>query len=147
MRYFLDTEFNGFGGALISIALIPQDDALPSFYEAVPCSTPTPWTAENVLPALETQPIALQDLVDRFALYLLDDEAPLLVADWPEDIAHAARLLITGPGMMKPIRSLRFELVDPNILGADEPSIRPHNAKYDAIALRAKVLAYEKRMA
>ena len=24
MRYFLDTEFNGFGGALISLALVPE---------------------------------------------------------------------------------------------------------------------------
>ena len=25
MRYFLDTEFNGFGGALLSVALVPAD--------------------------------------------------------------------------------------------------------------------------
>ena len=25
MRYFLDTEFNGFGGQLLSLALVPED--------------------------------------------------------------------------------------------------------------------------
>ncbi len=25
MRYFLDTEYNGFGGALLSLALVPED--------------------------------------------------------------------------------------------------------------------------
>ena len=66
-------------------------------------------------------------------------------ADWPEDIAHAARLLITGPGQMKPIRSLRFELVDPHIMGPGAPGDVPHNALSDARALRAMVLGYEDR--
>lgn len=147
MRYFLDTEFNGFGGELISIALVPEDDTLPPFYPAITCAAPTPWVAENVLPVLDIKPVSRTTVADRFAAYLLDDEAPLLVADWPEDIAHAARLLITGPGMMKPVRSLCFELVDPDTMGAEVPSTRPHNAKHDAIALRALVLAHEKRMA
>ena len=35
MRYFLDTEFNGFGGTLISVALVPEhgDD---DFYASLP---------------------------------------------------------------------------------------------------------------
>jgi len=83
------------------------------------------------------------EVASRFAQYLLQDEAPVLVADWPEDIAHAANLLITGPGHMKPVRSLRFELVDPDTMGAAPPSLTPHNARSDAMALRAMVLAHE----
>jgi hypothetical protein len=42
MRYFIDAEFNGFGGQLISLALVPEDrDAVP-FYEALPCTEPEP---------------------------------------------------------------------------------------------------------
>lgn len=147
MRYFLDTEFNGFGGDLISIALVPEDAKAPSFYQAVICPEPTPWVIENVLPMLETQPLSRTDVADRFADYLLDDDYPVLVADWPEDIAHAAGLLVTGPGRMKPIRSLRFELVDPNLIGPGLPGPIAHNARHDATALRATVLAYEHRMA
>ncbi|NKI99860.1 hypothetical protein [Novosphingobium sp. SG707] len=67
------------------------------------------------------------------------------MADWPEDIAHAARLLVTGPGLMVPVRGLRFELFDPDTIlaGADHPSTVPHNARHDAIALRARILAHE----
>ncbi len=147
MRYFLDAEFNGFGGELISLALVPEDAGVPPFYEAITCAAPTPWVAEHVLPVLRTTPLSPSDLADRFADYLIDDEAPLLVADWPEDIAHAARLLITGPGRMKPIRSIRFELVDPALLFSDIPSVIPHNAHSDATALRAAVLAHEQKLA
>jgi hypothetical protein len=125
MRYFLDTEYNGFGGELIAIALVPEDDSLAPFYEAIACRTPTPWVAENVLPVLGTEPITQRALADRFADYLINDPDPLLVADWPEDIAHACMLLVTGPGLMKPIRSIRFELVDPR-LRASDPGLSIH---------------------
>jgi hypothetical protein len=147
MRYFLDTEFNGFGGELISIALVPEDSSLPPWYEAVTCTAPTPWVESNVLPHLDTRPLTRIEVADRFAAYLLDDAAPLLVADWPEDISHAALLLVTGPGRMKPVRSLRFELVDPVLVGWNKSSAVPHNAYHDAVALRDAVLAYEARMA
>jgi hypothetical protein len=146
MRYFLDTEFNGFGGELISIALEPEDASLPPFYEAIACAAPTPWVVENVLPTLETKPLSRGEVANRFADYLIDDETPVLVADWPEDIAHAARLLVTGPGRMKPVRSIRFELVDPDIIGPYPPSTGAHNAWRDAMTLRAAVLAYERRI-
>ena len=146
MRYFLDTEFNGFGGELISIALEPEDASLPPFYEAIACEVPTPWVVENVLPMLETKPLSRGEVADRFAEYLDDDEGPVLIADWPEDITHAARLLVTGPGKMKPVRSIRFELVDPDIVGPYPPATAQHNARHDAMRLRATVLAYERRM-
>lgn len=146
MRYFLDAEFNGFGGDLISLALVPEDAALLPFYEAITCPEPTEWVAEHVLPTLQTRPLTRAEVARRFTDYLIDDEAPLLVADWPEDIAHAAQLLIVGPGRMAPVRSLRFELVDPLIVGPVPPSDVPHNACSDARALRAAVLAYERRM-
>src|SRR5580658_4026740 len=38
MRYFLDAEYNGFGRPLISLALVPEDQESPSFYEALPCA-------------------------------------------------------------------------------------------------------------
>lgn len=145
MRYFLDAEYNGFGGALISLAVVPEDERQVAFYEALPCPQPTEWVAEHVLPVLGTTPIGHAEMAHGFAEYLSDDPAPLLVADWPEDIAHAARLLVVGPGRMLPIRSLRFELVDPNIMGPGVPAEVPHNAFHDASALRAMVLDYERR--
>ena len=147
MRYFLDTEFNGFGGELISIALVPEDDGLAPFYGAVECQDPTPWVIEQIIPRLDVEPVTRSRLVDQFAAYLIDDPEPVLVADWPEDIAHAARLLIIGPGLMKPVRNIRFDLVDPSLVSSGTGSAIPHNAYHDALRLRADVLAFEKRVA
>ena len=146
MRYFLDAEFNGFGGELIAIALVPEDEDRLAFYEAIECARPTPWVAENILPVLATKPLRRDDVAFRFAAFLLDDEDPVLIADWPEDIAHAARLLVTGPGKMSPVRSIRFDLLDPSIIGPGQASVVPHNALHDAEALRATMLAFERRM-
>lgn len=144
----MDAEFNGFGGELISLALVPEETGRPPFYEAAECHDPAPWVAEHVLPVLQTEALTRTELADRFAAYLADDPDPLLVADWPEDIAHAARLLITAPGRMKPVRNMSFRLVDPVLIGAhDVPNELPHNAYHDALALRSAVLDYERRMA
>ncbi|CAO1651529.1 hypothetical protein [Parasphingorhabdus sp. NYA22] len=147
MRYFLDTEFNGFGGELISIAMVPENDGLAPFYAAVECKNLTPWVVEHIIPVLDVEQVTRSGLVDLFADYLGDDPEPVLVADWPEDIAHAARLLVIGPGLMKPVRNIRFDLVDAALVSSGEGSAIPHNAYHDALRLRADVLAYEKRMA
>ncbi|ASK88145.1 hypothetical protein [Sphingorhabdus sp. SMR4y] len=147
MRYFLDTEFNGFCGDLISIALVPEDERQTPFYAAIECSSPTPWVVEHVLPVLKIEPVPRTRVADLFADYLSDDPRPVLVADWPEDIAHAARLLVTGPGLMKPVRNIRFELVDGELVSSGASSAVPHNAYHDALRLRADVLAYEARLA
>ncbi|WP_235536948.1 hypothetical protein [Sphingomonas sp. Root241] len=112
MRYFLDTEFNGFGGALISLALVPELEGAAPFYEALECTRPTEWVATHVLPVLGTVPVSREELGYGLAHYLSDDPDPLLVADWPEDIAHASMALIAGPGRRHNIDRIRFELCD-----------------------------------
>jgi hypothetical protein len=96
MRYFLDVEFNGFGGPLISLALVPEDPDAAPFYEALPCPKPDVWVAAHVLPVLRTQPISRPEMVVRLADYLSDDAEPVVISDWPEDIAHLALLMVAG---------------------------------------------------
>jgi hypothetical protein len=145
MRYFLDVEFNGFGGALISLALVPETEDAAPFYEAIPCDSPTPWVAEHILPVLQTTPIARSAMASRFADYLGDDEDPVLIADWPEDIAHAAMLMVIAPGQRVALDRISFRMMDP--LGFDAAALSevPHNAYHDAAALRDYVLAQERR--
>jgi hypothetical protein len=144
MRYFIDAEFNGFGGQLISLALVPEDrDAVP-FYEALPCTEPEPWAAEHVLPVLQTRPISRPEMIAKLAAYLLGDSEPVVIADWPEDIAHMALLMVTGPGWRMPSPRLRFELLDLPLFDSETLSDVPHNACHDAIAFRAYVLAEER---
>ena len=141
MRYYLDAEFNGFGGALISIALVPESEAAASFYGAVECPDPTPWVAAHVLPALDVVPLSYDELQWAFADYLTADPEPVLVADWPEDIVHAARLLATNDGRRLIVSAVRFELAEVVNFSTAELSHVPHNAYHDAVALRTFCMA------
>ena len=136
MRYYLDAEFNGFGGALISIGLAPENADHPRFYGAVECRDPTPWVAAHVLPVLDTDPVAYEALQDAFADYLAPDPHPELVADWPEDIVHASRLLATSDGRRLIVSAVSFELAEVVSFSSAELSHVPHNAYHDAVALR-----------
>jgi hypothetical protein len=51
MHYFLDTEFNEFGGELISLALV-NDGGDRELYVATDCAEPGEWVKENVLPII-----------------------------------------------------------------------------------------------
>jgi hypothetical protein len=145
MRYFVDAEFNGFGGDLVALAAVPEEDTAPPFYEAVECPRPCPWVSEHVLPVLQTRPRPRAEVAMLFAEYLRDDPAPVIVADWPEDIAHAAALLTNGKGARRLGSEVVFRLLAPSAFSADGASEVPHNAYHDAVALRHRVLAGEAR--
>ena len=140
MRYFLDAEFNGFGGQLISLALVPGDKTAAPFYVAFACADPEPWAAEHVLPALRIEPIEKSEATQKLAEYLRSDDEIVVVADWPEDIAHLALLMVTGPGSRLATPTLVFELLDLPLFDAQTASEVPHNACHDAMALRDYVL-------
>jgi len=143
MRYFLDAEFNGFGGSLISLALVPEDLEVRAFYEALECPTPVAWALEHVLPALRVAPISRARMMAKLADYLRTDPEPVVTADWPEDIAHLAMLMVTGPGFRTPSPRFVFELLDLPMFDSETLSAFPHNAENDARALRDYVLAEE----
>jgi hypothetical protein len=144
MRYFLDAEFNGFGGQLISLALVPEDQGGLPFYEALACVEPTSWVADQVLPVLQKLPVARSEMIAKLASYLREDPEPLVIADRPEDIAHMALLMITGPGWRLPSPRLIFELLDLPLFDSTVLSSMPRNACHDAVALRTYVLGQER---
>lgn len=146
MRYFLDTEFNGFGGALLSVALVPEDGE--EFYATLALEGDAlPWVERNVVPFLDHVPQALQsprlsrrDAAVELSHYLSVDPAPVIVADWPEDISQFCNLLMTGPGEMVPVPALTFELVPLGGFSTAANSTVPHNALHDARALRDHIM-------
>ncbi|MEO6433248.1 MAG: hypothetical protein ABIO29_04635 [Sphingomicrobium sp.] len=147
MRYFVDTEYNGWGGALISVALVPDDGE--ELYIVLRLDDPVePWVERNVMPFLDTVPTTLQsmrlsrpDAVAALSYYLDHDSDPLIVADWPEDIAQLCMLLITGQGTMAAVPPLRFELLSLVGFSTARNSVVPHNALHDARALRDHIVA------
>ena len=145
VRYFIDTEFNGFGGALLSLALVPDDGE--EFYVTLECADPPhSWVERHVLPYLDSVPFALQgprlpraEASRALAHYLGADPEPELVADWPDDIAHLCALLMTGPGTMVAVPPLRFRLMSLPGFSPAANSAVPHNALHDARSLRDHV--------
>jgi hypothetical protein len=149
LRYFLDTEYNGVGGALLSLALVPDNG--DDFYltlrtdEAI-----TSWVEQHVIPYMDMVPeplscprLSRDDAAQELERYLRNDDSPLIVADWPEDVAQFCNLLITGPGDMVELRNLTFRLTPMSNFSTAANSKVPHNALHDARAFRDHVLAME----
>lgn len=134
MKLFLDTEFNGFGGKLISMALVPEDKTLLEFYKELEMIDQLdPWVRVNVVPHLILPPCSRHEFQQSLANYLWDVKADVIVADWPDDIRYFCESIITGPGMMiQIVDNIKFEL-DFNI---QYESLVPHNALHDARAIR-----------
>lgn len=149
MRYFLDTEYNGSGGALLSLALVPDDGE--ELYLTLDWEGPLePWVERHVLPYLDTVPDSLvsprmnrADAARMLSHYLAGDPDPLIVADWPEDIALFNALLLTGPGTMVEVPPLRFRFLPLSGFSTAATSRVPHNALHDARALRDHVVGLE----
>jgi hypothetical protein len=147
MRYFLDTEFNGFGGALLSLALVPEDGG-EEFYVALECNAPLdPWVERHVVPFLDMVPEPLKcprlprgAAAEALGAWLALDSAPDIVADWPEDLAQFSMLLVTGPGLMVSVPPLTLRLISLHGFSTAANSVVPHNALHDARALRDHIM-------
>jgi hypothetical protein len=149
LRYFLDTEYNGWGGALLSLALVP-DDGEELYITLQWEGALEEWVTRNVVPYLDTVSESLRshrmsraDAAGTVAHYLAGDPDPLIVADWPEDIAQLSMLLVTGPGMMAEVPGLTFQFLRLSGFSTAANSKVPHNALHDARALRDHVLSLE----
>jgi hypothetical protein len=142
MRLYLDTEFNGFGGALMSLALVPAAKDAPIFYRVVEGWSDgpiDPWVQQHVVPNLGAPQMPRERAGAELAAYLRLRNVsgrPTIVADWPTDFEHLLALLINGPGMMHPAPDFDMEYRRlPGFNTADHSRV-PHNALEDAIALR-----------
>ena len=145
MRYFLDTEFNEFGGDLISLALVREDGE--SIYLVYPdLAEYGPWVKEHVVPFIWSIPSPLPGMAyklgsheegaRRIAAFLADDVHPVIVTDWPDDIRYFCQAIITGPGMMVGLDNLVFQMVRINAYPTEVTDAVQHNAWHDAMALR-----------
>ena len=135
MRYYIDTEFNGTEGQLLSIALVRQDGA--HFYEVLHAhELIVPWVTENVAPFFAQEPVSRLQAVKKLQKFLRKDDGPhVFIADWPEDIAHFNRMLLRDHGKRNdPFRYACLLLHMPHFDTALASRV-PHNALEDARAL------------
>lgn len=134
MKLFLDTEFNGFNGELMSMALVPEYSNVLEFYCELEFKGQLhPWVRDNVVPHMMLPPVSRQEFQTLLGLYLRSFQEITIVADWPDDIRYFCESLITGPGeRLGYIPNIKFELD----FGIQYVSKIPHNALYDARAIR-----------
>ena len=147
MRYFLDCEYNGFRGAILSLALVPEDGG-EDFYLTFGCDDAVdPWVERHVLPYLAHVPDALklpsmtrEQGAQAIAMYLGSDDEPEILADWPSDIELLCGLLSFAPGQIVAVPEMRFRLLSLGSFSPAENSAVPHNALHDARAFKEHVL-------
>lgn len=162
MRYFLDTEYNGFGGALLSLALVPEDGG-QEFYVTLNCPDRLEeWVERNVIPYLDSVPETLvsprvgrEDAARELSAWLMrehdaqslahypDSVELRVVADWPEDISLICGLLMIGPGLVVDIPPTSFQILQLPGFSTAANSKVPHNALHDARALRDHIVGME----
>lgn len=145
MKYFLDTEFNEFGGELISLALVREDGESLYLVYPQPKDGYGPWVKENVVPIIWDIPspfpgnaTPVTDVTTGarlIAAFLKEDPRPVIITDWPDDIRYFCQSIITGPGMMAAINGLTFEMVRVDAYPTTLPGAVQHNAWWDARAL------------
>lgn len=135
MRLFLDSEFNGFGGALISLALVAQGCEVPDWYECMETADGyDPWVAENVIPVLGKPPISKSEFRASFLKYIQWFDSPEVIADWHTDIMHFCSLL-EGDRFEESVPFAGKFTIIQTPEGEPKPD-NPHNALNDARALR-----------
>jgi hypothetical protein len=134
MRLFLDTEFNGFGGELISMALVSERGR--EWYQVRKMTgAPGEWVSEHVIPKLNKLPLEGHEFRASFQAFISQFNGCEVIADWPADFEHFCALL-SGVGAEAGY-SIPIECTMRLVRGDDTIAPdNPHNALSYAVALR-----------
>jgi hypothetical protein len=114
MRYFLDCEYNGFRGAILSLALVPEDGG-EDFYLTFGCDDAIDrWVERHVLPYLAHVPDALklpsmtrEQGAQAIAMYLGGDDEPAELCSWADSRRPRDALSAAVAGQLQPRREQR----------------------------------------
>lgn len=142
-NFFIDCEFNEFGGDLISMALVSEHGE--EFYEVLELETDEKygsWVFANVVPWLNKQSVTKQEFQQLLRQFINQWDSVHIIADWPDDIRYFCESLITGPGMSIATPLNLTMQIDREL--STETSRIPHNALEDAKAIRCSWIKREK---
>lgn len=143
---FIDTEFNEFGGELISMGIV--DLSGNEFYEVIerkPDFVYTPWVKENIIPILDKDGINSFEFSCKLEQFLKNYKYGFtIIADWPDDIKYFCQSIILGPGEMMDIPYPYFGMVVDIGLSSSESKVL-HNALEDAKAIKNSWVKHRKK--
>ena len=133
MRLFIDTEFNGFGGVLLSMALVCEDGR--HWYEVLdqPGVPIDPWVKTNVIPHLGKEALDVGAFRASLFSFIRQFDRPIIVADWPSDLVCFYEVMLGSDHTETVMLECSAELVEIDIEGKSET---PHNALADAFSIR-----------
>lgn len=141
MKLFLDCEFNGFGGELISMAICAEDGE--EWYAILPEPTVwDEWVLDNVKPVVSViKPTIYAKSREEFRAslhsFLKQYDRPVIVADWYTDLVHFFNSF-AGRDHFESVYFPCFAELTPDLVGYDPEC--PHNALSDARAIRSAYL-------
>lgn len=134
MRLYLDTEFNGHGGELISMAVVSAYGHSWYYAKRLSCP-PDEWVFKHVLPQIDEDSYLHPGIFRLdFQRWIKDFDNPEIICDWHADAEHFCKML-EGPDYTT---SLDFpcRITILKTPPGQPVSAAPHNALADAIALR-----------
>lgn len=147
MRYYIDCEFDGHSGPLLSIAMVTADGL--GLHVRTTARATDPWVIENVEPLMDehdadvigtnVEPNAIGGILRDF---IGADEAPVITADSPVDIGRFCAAISTGPDggwASTDYPQMTFEVDNVDCYPTTLPGAVQHNAWWDAMALRHKL--------
>lgn len=146
MKYYIDCEFDGHGGPLLSIAMVTEDGA--SIYIKTLEAARDPWVIANVVPHLDSHDagclaqVPSNEVGEQIIWFLDGCRRPVIVADSPVDIGRFCAAISTasdGGWASAEYPLMTFEVHNVDCYPTDLPGAVQHNAWWDAMALRHKL--------
>lgn len=138
MNIYLDTEYNGFGGELISMALVAESGE--EWYRVLPCPEPVEWVKQHVMPVVHKRvcsrdpQLARRRLSMSLGRWLRRFTCVHITADYPADLQLFCQALLLGRGCFLLVPPMTLELRR-DLPSVTKSSAIPHNALEDARAL------------
>ena len=146
-RFYIDCEFDGHGGQLLSMALVRQDG--DSIHIRTTAEPNDPWVQQNVMPVIDSHMAAKSATgIDVYGVgavvraFIGDVRAPVIIADSPVDIWRFCQAVSTSPSggwASAEYPLMTFEVHNVDCYPTALPSAVRHNAWWDAMALREKL--------
>jgi hypothetical protein len=149
--FYIDCEFDGHDGPLLSIAMV-RGDGWGLHVEVAGAAVADPWVLDNVVPILGAHHADIscrarpREVGRQLRHFIGDCANPTIIADSPVDIGRFCRAISTGDDgqwQSAGYPSMTFIVRNVNCYPTTLEGAVQHNAWWDAMALRAALAAWE----
>jgi len=147
MKYYIDCEFDGHRGHLLSLAMVCENGY--SIHIGTDVIPKEQWVIDNVLTIIIDDHCADVDIYSKLNSvglhirnFLGNDSTPHIIADSPVDIGRFCKAISTdvdGEWCSTEYQHMTFEVFNVDCYPTTLEGAVKHNAWWDAMALKAKL--------